>query len=67
MKILVIDDSPLHQASAQQTILGHELVIATTHDEAHTLLDGYGCFNLPPFDVVLSDLLMPAGKINQGP
>jgi CheY-like chemotaxis protein len=69
MKILVIDDSHLHQASAQQTLQGHDFVIAKTHDEARTLLDGDRDRSIAPqsFDVVLSDLLMPAGKKTQGP
>lgn len=60
MKILVIDDGPLHQESARQTLKGHELVIAQTYDEAHRLLNGDGDVRRQSFDAVLSDLLMPA-------
>lgn len=38
MKILVIDDSKLHQMSARQTLIGHDLTIVSTYDEAHQLL-----------------------------
>ena len=38
MKILVIDDSPIHHESALQTLVGHELTIASTYDEAYELL-----------------------------
>ncbi len=104
MNILVIDDSPLHQKSACQTLSGHDLRIVGTYDEAFELLqepdrefrravreelerDGYqfpgdsasheekiACWKemgrkrrqitipTPTFDVVLTDLLMPASK-----
>lgn len=39
MRILVIDDSPIHQASARQTIIGPDLTIVGTYDEAHRLLE----------------------------
>lgn len=38
MRILVIDDNQLHQASAQQTLGGHDVTIVGTYDEAHKLL-----------------------------
>lgn len=104
MKILVIDDSPLHQQSARQTLVGHDLKVVGTYDEAHELLqERRADYSLvmaklelhgfkspydqgategeraaaraeqrrlkkelcPPqlFDVVLSDLLMPASKM----
>ena len=67
MKILVIDDSPLHQESARQTLEGHDVTIVGTYDEAVAL---FGLHAMPwrlkecqpqKFDVVLSDLMMPAG------
>jgi CheY-like chemotaxis protein len=103
MKILVIDDSPIHRQSARQTLVGHDLTIVGTYDEAYKLLKkeladsdavhaelgpyqpgpneeeylvNFGAeYNRiskklcppAPFDVVLSDLLMPAGKQAQGP
>lgn len=38
MRILVIDDNPLHQQSARQTLKGHDLTIVGTYDEAYELL-----------------------------
>src|SRR3989344_8141335 len=107
MKILVIDDSRLHQQAARQTLEGHEFTIATTYDEAHKLLqepcaswdaveeelkrhgfkESYDrnasaeesaatwaerqrleveLCPAPSFDIVLSDLLMPASKMTMG-
>lgn len=34
MKILVIDDSQIHLQAARQTLVGHELTLCATHDEA---------------------------------
>jgi CheY-like chemotaxis protein len=39
MKILVIDDNPIHQWSARQTLAIHDLTIAPTYDEAFQLLE----------------------------
>lgn len=62
MKILVIDDSPLHQASAHRTLEGHDLTVVGTYDAAFKLLcrDPFNPTTFT-FDVVLCDLLMPAG------
>ncbi len=38
MRILVIDDTPLHQESARQTLGGHDVTIVGTYDEAEKLL-----------------------------
>lgn len=38
MKILVVDDSGLHQASARQTLKGNDLTIVGTYDEGYELL-----------------------------
>lgn len=71
MKILVIDDSPLHHASARQTLGGHEVTIASTYDEAHRLLngvtEGFTHESGQSFEAVLSDLLMPASEMTMGP
>ena len=106
MRILVIDDSPLHQASARQTLAGHELTVIGSYDEAYEALGQpdadwetvgpeisrldlkniYDGGKHSPeevaatrnaikrffqerssFDVVLCDLLMPAGKTEMGP
>ncbi|MBT7007781.1 hypothetical protein HN958_04760 [Candidatus Falkowbacteria bacterium] len=68
MKVLVIDDSPLNQESARQTITDHDLTVVGTYDEAYDLLlvsfHGRPQCN-EPFEVVLTDLLMPAGSRNQ--
>lgn len=73
MRILVIDDNPLHQESARQTLGDHDLTVASTYDEAHRLIYGEtdctGERQKPPeqiFDVVLSDLLMPASGMAIG-
>lgn len=76
MRILVIEDSVKHQDAARETMLDHELTIASTYDEAVELLTEYGPedrelirrHSLPkgetiplPFDVVLIDMMMPMG------
>lgn len=38
MKILVIDDKQIHRQSARQTLVGHQVTIVGTYDEAHELL-----------------------------
>lgn len=38
MRVLVIDDNPIHQMSARQTLVGHNLTIVGTYDEARELL-----------------------------
>lgn len=104
MKILVIDDNPVHQQSARQTLNGHDLTVVGSYDEAFELLqrpletirsetfaamerdrfqfpgkdasmeeniaaNRHFCRQMhkviipnPRFDVVLTDLLMPASK-----
>ncbi len=94
MKILVIDDTRVHQESAKQALIGHDLTVCASHDEADKLLqrrydekkkeelfDKYKAeglkfeewyyrslseTQLPYWDVVLTDLLMPAGRMAQG-
>lgn len=74
MKILVIDDTLAHQASARQTLGNHDLTVATSYEEGFRLLTPVA--SLPPpykccpdvrrgekgnyYDAVLSDMLMPA-------
>jgi CheY-like chemotaxis protein len=68
MKILVIDDSFVHQESARQTLTGHELTVATSYEEGFRLLAPFDSQEHyiakgkkgGVYDVVLSDLLMPA-------
>ena len=38
MRILVIDDSPVHQQSARQTLGGHDLTIVGSYDEGQKLV-----------------------------
>ncbi len=63
MKILVIDDKEVNQASAHQTLTGHDLTVVGTYAEGHELL---GWNSNSSFDVVLSDLLMPASDRSMG-
>ena len=59
MKILVFDDSPIHRKSAALTLQGHDLTIVGNYDSAQAaLLDETN----QPFDVVLTDLLVPASR-----
>jgi CheY-like chemotaxis protein len=64
MKILVVDDSPIHREAARQTLgAGHDLTVVGKHDDAVRCLS----VNTERYwDAVLSDLLMPAGKRVQG-
>lgn len=104
MRILVIDDNPINLKAAEQTLKGHDLVVADNYDAAVKFLDraedydgvreelkrrGLSVVGLDfkdperlrienikrelleqsrpaPFDVVLTDLLMPPGdeKVN---
>lgn len=67
MKILVIDDTRVNLEAAKQTISSqHELTLASSYDEAYKLLEKPKDGGPPPFDVVLTDLLMPAGSVQQG-
>ena len=66
MKILVIDDTRTNLDAAKQTLAGHELTLAASYDEAYKLLEKPKGETQPPFDVVLCDLLMPAGAVEQG-
>ena len=62
MKILVIDDNPLNQDSARQTLGDHDVNVVGTHEDAHEVL-----VKSEPYDAILCDLLMPAGEMTQGP
>jgi CheY-like chemotaxis protein len=94
MKILVIDDTKKHLDAALQTLVGHDVTVCSTHDEALRLLEkqydndkqkqllekyeqsgmknreawdkSYLDSELPYWDAVLCDLLMPAGRNAQG-
>lgn len=76
MKILVIDDSPIHQNAARKQLAAeHDLTVVGSYDEAVRLLEPCinasgrwqnGEFPKHGFDVVLTDLLMPASGMLQG-
>ena len=66
MRILIIDDTRIHLDAARQTLTDHELTLASTYDEAYRLLEKPKGETTGPFDVVLCDLLMPAGSVEQG-
>ena len=75
MKILVIDDSPVHQAAAKKQLTEHDLAVVGSYDEAVRLLEPHisasgrwdrGECPKHGFDVVLTDLLMPASGMLQG-
>ncbi|MBI2410936.1 MAG: hypothetical protein HYV32_03555 [Candidatus Kerfeldbacteria bacterium] len=59
MKILIMDDNPLHRAAAQAQLNDHELTVVSTYDDAQALIG-----KKHDFDVVLVDLLMPPSKKN---
>ncbi|MDP3710113.1 MAG: hypothetical protein Q8R29_00090 [bacterium] len=108
MKILVFDDSELHRRAAEALLVGHNLTVVGTYEEAEKALSRdvdyekaeeilkaeFGDFNpyekgvdndrrmayfvaeekareasrnRPDFDVVLTDLLVPASRKAQGP
>lgn len=78
MKILIIEDKPLHILCAEQFAkeTDHEITILTTYHEAEEALcgnDKFGDKNRfgrypyeQKFDVLLTDLLLPASKAGQG-
>jgi CheY-like chemotaxis protein len=61
MKILIIDDNSVNLAAATLTLAGHDLTLVSEYDEAMKALDR------ETYEVVLTDLLMPAGREAQGP
>ncbi len=69
-RILVIEDSSIHQQSARQTLQGHNVAIVGSYDEAYEYLNpvwGNNGWESPyQFDVVLCDLLMPTSKRAMG-
>jgi CheY-like chemotaxis protein len=60
LRILVVEDSPKHQASAKKGLAGHKLTLATGYEEAMKILDS------EKFDVVLTDLQMPMSSRTLG-
>lgn len=59
-RILVIDDTAKHIASAKKGLAGHRLTTATSYEEAMGLLDK------EKFDVVLTDLHLPMSSKTMG-
>ena len=75
MKILVLDDNPIHRELAEiQLAADHDLTVVGSYDEARDLLDPnyFGqkvCGETSPkvdYDVVMVDLLLPASGKEQG-
>lgn len=72
MKILVIDDSTVHLKSAKEQLGSHDLTVVNNFDDAQKLLGGgYNSdkrtkTNTHDFDVVLTDLMMPASAQYMG-
>lgn len=60
LRILVIDDTPKHIASAKKGLAGHRLTTATGYQEAMELLGN------EKFDVVLTDLHLPMSSKTMG-
>ncbi len=60
MKILVIEDKQMHQDSARQTLVDHDVTLVSSYDEATKVLGSKG-FN---FEVVLTDMNLPMGSKN---
>lgn len=54
MKILVVEDTPMHQESARETLKGHELTIVDSFPKALEELQ-----QEHPYDVVFTDLMLP--------
>ncbi|OGL72419.1 hypothetical protein A3D69_02400 [Candidatus Uhrbacteria bacterium RIFCSPHIGHO2_02_FULL_54_11] len=65
LRILVIEDSKIHQESARATLEGHIVVIAETfHDGMSWIVNGYSSAKREQegkttFDVVLTDMMLP--------
>lgn len=72
MKILIIEDNEKHLQSARKFAdeCGHTVTIAKNYDEAEEALCGEDRFGrhepVKAFDVVLTDLMMPASKTGLG-
>ena len=60
LRILVIDDTPKHIASAKSGLAGHKLTVATGYEEAMEILASQ------KFDVVLTDLHLPMSSKTLG-
>jgi CheY-like chemotaxis protein len=67
LKILVFDDNKVNRAAAKAQLKAHKLTVVSTYDEAEELLrvEDYEDEKViyPDFDVVLTDLLVPASGL----
>lgn len=63
MKVLVIEDKLMHQQSAMETLVGHDLTIASSYDEAIKIMSG----DEFPYEVVLTDMMMPMSRQTLAP
>lgn len=61
MRILVIDDNQTHRDAAKIQLAEHDLTVVGTYDNGRELLQ-----DKHDFEVVLTDLLMPASSDKQG-
>jgi len=64
-RILVIDDASYNQDSAQETLGNHDLTIIGTIEEAWKTNTALMEEKITPFDVILTDLWMPAPKMHR--
>lgn len=68
MKILIVEDNIQNQELAKAQLQGHELVIVDNYTDALKLLTpiykagGSKGFDIPSFDVVLTDVHIPLGN-----
>jgi CheY-like chemotaxis protein len=70
MKILVIDDSPVHLRAAEAQLAGHDLTVVESYAKAQEALGvrpSEEVFENHSFDVVLVDLLIPASRYGLAP
>lgn len=72
MRILVVDDNEQHRRAAHAFLKDHDLTVVGDFEKAQHLLarggNGYKSGDKkPPFDAVLTDLMLPASDAQQGP
>lgn len=73
MRILVVDDNEQHRRAAHAFLKDHDLTVVGDFGKAQTLLGKCGRRGVyknnqsPSFDVVLTDLMLPASDEEQGP
>lgn len=58
LRILVVEDNPLHIEAARQQLASHDLTIVSGYDQASEQLNPWKKSN---FDVVLTDVMIPKG------